>query len=124
MASANNPDLHTQLAQLGLDQYEQRLIDNGFDGWEILMGITEADLSKLGFKLGHRRKLQRAITEQQGENPPGVQYIAYASLFNIRRNTSSSGRTQRIYTKIRAAKTRDKTLSPTSTIRSKCSPQT
>jgi hypothetical protein len=68
MSSGDTLELHTQLAQLGLDQYEQRLIENGFDSWEILMEITEADLSDLGFNLGHRRKLQRAVRENQGMN--------------------------------------------------------
>lgn len=53
--------LGTTLSRLGLDHYEQRLRENGFDTWESVAQITESDLAELNFKLGDRRKLQRAI---------------------------------------------------------------
>jgi hypothetical protein len=56
-------ELSEALARLGLDQYEERLIENGFDSWETVTGITETDMAQLGFKLGDRRKLQRCIRE-------------------------------------------------------------
>ena len=56
-------ELSTALARLGLGQYEERLRGNGFEDWETVTAITEADLVELGFKLGDRRKLQRAIHE-------------------------------------------------------------
>jgi hypothetical protein len=62
-AFPNPPDLHEILQQYGLGQYEPILIENGFDDWETVLGITESDMQELGLKLGHRRKLQRAIFE-------------------------------------------------------------
>ncbi|KAF2424432.1 hypothetical protein EJ08DRAFT_700788 [Tothia fuscella] len=58
-------DLDSMLARLELEQYEQTLVDNGFDTWDTVMRITETDLDEMNFKLGHRRKLQRAIHEHQ-----------------------------------------------------------
>jgi hypothetical protein len=55
--------LSTVLSRLRLNQYEERLKENGFEDWETLTAITENDLAELGFKLGDRRKLQRAIGE-------------------------------------------------------------
>jgi hypothetical protein len=54
-------ELSMVLARLGLGQYEERLTENGFDTWDTVTRITEADMDELGFKLGDRRKLQRAI---------------------------------------------------------------
>jgi hypothetical protein len=56
-------DVSTALAQLGLGQYEERLQENGFEDWETMTAITESDMDDMNFKLGHRRKLQRAIRE-------------------------------------------------------------
>jgi hypothetical protein len=56
-------ELRKILLQYGLSEYEERLIENGFDTWDTVMAITEADMGELNFKLGHRRKLQRAIHE-------------------------------------------------------------
>ncbi|KAF2844156.1 hypothetical protein T440DRAFT_527147 [Plenodomus tracheiphilus IPT5] len=58
-------DLEDRLARLGLNQYCQVFADEGFDNWEVLLDITECDLNHLGVKLGHRRKLQRAIAESR-----------------------------------------------------------
>ena len=55
--------LDTILTELELDQYLDILIENGFDTWEVVQDITEDDLRQLGFKLGHRRILQRAIAD-------------------------------------------------------------
>ena len=64
MESTINPlELSTALARLGLNQYEECLRENGFDDWGSVTAITEADMTELGFKLGARRKLQRAIHE-------------------------------------------------------------
>lgn len=60
------------LEDLGLAQYASRLDDEGFDTWETLMDITESDLETLGFKLGHRRKLQRAIANARASTGDNV----------------------------------------------------
>ncbi|KAF2754887.1 hypothetical protein EJ05DRAFT_513804 [Pseudovirgaria hyperparasitica] len=54
-------DLRTVLNNLNLTAYYDALVSNGFDSWEGVLDITENDFHKLGFKLGHRRKLQREI---------------------------------------------------------------
>ncbi|KAF1838608.1 hypothetical protein BDW02DRAFT_362651 [Decorospora gaudefroyi] len=61
-------DLRDRLARLGLSQYHQVLASEGFDTWETVLDITESDLSHLNVKLGHRRKLQRAIAESRGQS--------------------------------------------------------
>ncbi|KAJ4344777.1 uncharacterized protein N0V89_012521 [Didymosphaeria variabile] len=65
-------DLAERLARLGLSQYLEALVSEGFDTWETVLDITESDLGSLSVKLGHRRKLQRAIAEtrRQSSNRP------------------------------------------------------
>ena len=53
--------LSRQLAQCGLSHYRQIFEAAGFTTWDLLLGIQERDLEKLGVKRGHRRKLQRHI---------------------------------------------------------------
>lgn len=37
-------DLKGRLERLGLAQYLQAFVDEGFDSWEIIVDITESDL--------------------------------------------------------------------------------
>ncbi|KAJ9655871.1 hypothetical protein H2201_008709 [Coniosporium apollinis] len=60
--------LYGLLKEVGLEQYHDRLAKNGFASWEAVCDISEADLAQLGFKLGHRRILQRAIASHQGHS--------------------------------------------------------
>ncbi|KAI2618524.1 hypothetical protein GGR54DRAFT_640648 [Hypoxylon sp. NC1633] len=55
--------------ELGISQYLDSFIDQGFDSWETILDITESDLDALGVKLGHRRKLQRRIANYRGVAP-------------------------------------------------------
>ncbi|KAB2568949.1 hypothetical protein DBV05_g12374 [Lasiodiplodia theobromae] len=59
-------DLRQKLEQLGLSQYLGVFVTEGFDTWETVLDIRESDLNFLNVKLGHRRKLQRAIAETRG----------------------------------------------------------
>ncbi|KAI9664994.1 MAG: hypothetical protein M1821_006442 [Bathelium mastoideum] len=59
--------LQNRLDQLGLLRYHDAFVSEGFDTWETLQEITESDLSALDVKLGHRRKLQRAIADAKGQ---------------------------------------------------------
>ncbi|KAL8674672.1 MAG: hypothetical protein Q9168_000904 [Polycauliona sp. 1 TL-2023] len=52
--------------RLGLGQYLDRFVDEGFETWETVLDITESDLDALGVKLGHRRRLQREIANATG----------------------------------------------------------
>ncbi|KAH6612571.1 hypothetical protein C7974DRAFT_80575 [Boeremia exigua] len=61
-------ELKERLARLGLAQYSEVFVTEGFDTWETVLDITESDLSHLSVKLGHRRKLQRAIAESRGQS--------------------------------------------------------
>ncbi|KAL6709760.1 hypothetical protein ACN47E_001189 [Coniothyrium glycines] len=61
-------DLKERLARLGLSQYHHTFSSEGFDTWDTVLDITESDLSHLNVKLGHRRKLQRAIAESRGQS--------------------------------------------------------
>ncbi|KIW71973.1 hypothetical protein PV04_00198 [Phialophora macrospora] len=59
-------DLAAHLERLGLEQYLDLFIGEGFDTWDTLTDIQESDFDALNVKLGHRRKLQRAIAEYRG----------------------------------------------------------
>lgn len=61
-------DLRDRLARLGLSQYYDVFAAEGFDSWDTVLDITESDLSHLNVKLGHRRKIQRAIAESRGQS--------------------------------------------------------
>ncbi|EWC44614.1 hypothetical protein DRE_06603 [Drechslerella stenobrocha 248] len=65
-------DLREILDRLGLSQYLGRLIEEGFERWDTILDIQESDLAYMGFKLGHRRVLQRAIARDRNipENEP------------------------------------------------------
>ncbi|OTA94427.1 hypothetical protein M434DRAFT_10689 [Hypoxylon sp. CO27-5] len=61
--------LEAIFGELGISQYLDAFIDQGFDSWETILDITESDLDALGVKLGHRRKLQRRIANYRGIAP-------------------------------------------------------
>ncbi|KAF2190950.1 hypothetical protein K469DRAFT_719915 [Zopfia rhizophila CBS 207.26] len=58
--------LYNILASIGLQYYFRSLLEAGFDSWCSVCRITELDLERLSFKLGHRRLLQRRIADSQG----------------------------------------------------------
>lgn len=62
-------DLEPVFRELGLSQYLDTFVDQGFDSWETILDIQESDLDILGVKLGHRRKLQRRIANARGIAP-------------------------------------------------------
>ncbi|KID91203.1 high-mobility group 20A [Metarhizium guizhouense ARSEF 977] len=62
-------ELERIFADLGLSQYLNAFIDQGFDAWDTILDIQESDLDALGVKLGHRRKLQRRIANARGIAP-------------------------------------------------------
>ncbi|KAF2492338.1 hypothetical protein BU16DRAFT_620722 [Lophium mytilinum] len=59
-------DLIEILERLGLRDYYSAMHENGFETWERVQDISEDDLQQLGFKLGHRRALQREIATFRG----------------------------------------------------------
>jgi hypothetical protein len=58
--------LLTILCDIGLESYYNVLTWNGYESWTQVLQITEEELAALGFKLGHRRCLQRAIASSKG----------------------------------------------------------
>src|SRR6266446_9219193 len=48
------------LKELGLEEYSSVLVKNDID-FDVVLDLEERDLEKLGFSLGHGRKLMRAI---------------------------------------------------------------
>ncbi|MEE9267008.1 MAG: adenylate/guanylate cyclase domain-containing protein [Gammaproteobacteria bacterium] len=56
------------LEELGLGEYAAAFADNAID-WDVLSDLTEADLEKVGVKLGHRKKLLKAIAALVDEKP-------------------------------------------------------
>lgn len=56
-----NEDFSKLLISLGLQEYEHAFYDAALDDLEIISMLTEADLEKLGLKMGHRKKLLSAL---------------------------------------------------------------
>jgi len=57
-------DLLRTLTDLGLEQYLPNCLQAGFHNFQSLSSITEAELTALGIRLGHRRKLLRRIARE------------------------------------------------------------
>lgn len=57
-------DIAGWLEGLGLGQYAATFLENGIDR-DVLPDLTELDLEKLSVKLGHRKKLLKAIAGLQ-----------------------------------------------------------
>ncbi|PMD27674.1 hypothetical protein NA56DRAFT_696690 [Hyaloscypha hepaticicola] len=57
-------DLQRTLTDLGLEQYLPNCLHAGFHNFQSLSSITEAELTALGVRLGHRRKLLRRIARE------------------------------------------------------------
>jgi hypothetical protein len=72
-------------AELGISEYLQDFLDQGFDTWDTILDITESDFDVLGVKLGHRRKLQRKIANSRG-------FSSDRALKSPSRNTPSDDR--------------------------------
>ena len=49
------------LFSLGLQEYEASFIEAALDDLEVIRELTEEDLEKLGLKMGHRKKLIKAL---------------------------------------------------------------
>ncbi|KAK1843326.1 hmg box protein [Colletotrichum chrysophilum] len=62
-------NLESIFQELGISQYLDIFLEQGFDTWDTILDITESDLDALGVKLGHRRKLQRRIANSRGHAP-------------------------------------------------------
>ena len=57
------------LEQVGLGEYAETFADNAIDE-EVLPELTDADLEKIGVKLGHRKKFLKAIAILAVEQSP------------------------------------------------------
>ncbi|EMR67277.1 putative hmg box protein [Eutypa lata UCREL1] len=66
--------LETIFGELGISQYLDAFIDQGFDSWDTILDITESDLDALGVKLGHRRP-----DENAPERPPSA-YVLFSNM--------------------------------------------
>jgi hypothetical protein len=84
-SSLGGVKMKTVLKRLGLEQYEESLVENGFQTWETVTQISESDMSEMGFKLGHRRKLQRAITNEKNRRSTNEPLCFAANLPSSRR---------------------------------------
>jgi hypothetical protein len=62
-------DIGDWLRQLGLERYAQAFRDNDIVP-SVLPELTDADLKELGFTLGHRRLLLKAIEELEAAGSP------------------------------------------------------
>jgi hypothetical protein len=99
--SAVMEDIGTKLESLGLGHYKTCLINNGFEDWKTVLDITEEDLVELGFKLGHRRVLQREISQYQSQNSPSDAVVRSPASRNTpptpTRKVNTEKRTKRRY---------------------------
>ncbi|KAI7899397.1 uncharacterized protein BX663DRAFT_460396 [Cokeromyces recurvatus] len=80
--AVNYLDVELFLTRCGLSQYYDVFIEEGFDRTESLLEITESDLIQMQVKRGHRRLLQRAITNAKGI--PSTVPLQAASNFNTK----------------------------------------
>ncbi|KLU87744.1 hypothetical protein MAPG_06737 [Magnaporthiopsis poae ATCC 64411] len=76
--------------ELGISQYLDAFVDQGFDTWDTILDITESDLDALGVKLGHRRKLQRRIANSRGVAPEAA--LASPTISPTQRNLEEQQR--------------------------------
>jgi hypothetical protein len=58
---ASELELERSLRDLGLEQYLSNCLRAGIQSWQSLSTITEEELIAIGIRVGHRRKLQRAV---------------------------------------------------------------
>ncbi|KAH7111283.1 hypothetical protein B0J11DRAFT_193886 [Dendryphion nanum] len=58
-------NLALQLKRLGLLEYLDILIAEGFDTWDTVLDITGSDLNSLNVKINDQKRLQRAITKSR-----------------------------------------------------------
>ncbi len=62
-------DVAKWLEELGLGEYAATFADNAIDE-DVLSDLTDDDLEKVGVKLGHRKRLLKAITLRRTEPAP------------------------------------------------------
>lgn len=77
-------DVTTLLDRFGMSEYTDRFLAEGFDAWDVVRDITEADLTFLGVGLAHRRRLQQAILASWNPQNPhclSLRKAEYAILF-------------------------------------------
>jgi hypothetical protein len=51
----------TLLDRFGMPEYTNRFLAEGFNAWDVVRDITEADLTFLGIGMAHRKRLQQEI---------------------------------------------------------------
>lgn len=71
-------DITKWLEQLELGEYAGAFTDNAIDA-NVLADLSEADLEKIGVKLGHRKKLLKAIAALDNQAPRAAQVPAHRS---------------------------------------------
>ena len=68
-------DVGEWLQSIDLSQYEGKFRDQGID-LDVLPGLTEADLKKLGVALGSRKRMMKAIAELAARGQPSSVRLA------------------------------------------------
>ncbi|XP_065826355.1 E3 ubiquitin-protein ligase RNF213-like isoform X3 [Oscarella lobularis] len=61
----HSEDFKKWFEELGLMQYYNKFIEEGFDDLEVVAVITECDLEELGVRRGHRRKILNRFSSQR-----------------------------------------------------------
>jgi class 3 adenylate cyclase/tetratricopeptide (TPR) repeat protein len=59
------------LEEIGLGEYAAAFAENAIDE-DVLSDLTETDLEKIGVKLGHRKKILKAIAALSDDTPPAA----------------------------------------------------
>ena len=76
-------ELYEFLKLSNLLQYHQALLDNGVEELEILMELTENHLERIGFKIGHIIKVQKAAQRFKASGIPSCEnYKLVSNSFN------------------------------------------
>ncbi|KAL1921226.1 uncharacterized protein VTP21DRAFT_10942 [Calcarisporiella thermophila] len=99
-------DVRNFLSRVGILEYIDKFLEEGFDQLKALFDVTEEDLIAIGVKRGHRRLLQLEIAISKGQPPPSLKYFYYL----LRQN------------KLHPMWTSHQTLQPSSIPRTTCQP--
>jgi hypothetical protein len=82
-------DVKSWVEGLGLPQYGETLVDNGFTDKEVVATLSDNDLEKIGVSvLGHRRKIMLAVAqlnENAEEKQSLKEWIQKAKVARVKR---------------------------------------
>lgn len=67
-------DVRRFLKGIGMQRYEQVVIDNGIDEMSVFREASEIQLKEIGILVGHRIKILKALRGETSEKPLEVEW--------------------------------------------------